>query len=208
MEIDRVNIKKRFSSYDIQESLIETIDSKNNLINSSSISHNFNYPDKFVIFHYKHALFKGLLNWDLDQTAELIEFLSTKFENVFFSSEIHNKEINNFFYKRFNTFDYISKKKNLTNSKKIYFLKDIDGYDLFDIIKKSSKVISPEGIMSHIGYYLKKPVLALMHFKIENRQDFINQIISCKEWFPPDNYQYTVLKKDFSKTIKKLNARI
>ena len=47
-----------------------------------------------------------------------------------------------------------------------------------------------------------------MHFRLKDRRDFINQIISCKEWFPPNNYEYTVLKKDFNKSISKLNKRI
>ena len=75
-------------------------------------------------------------------------------------------------------------------------------------IYKSSKIICPEGIMTHMAYFLKKPILALMHFRLKDRRDFINQIISCKEWFPPNNYEYTVLKKDFNKSISKLNKRI
>ena len=59
-----------------------------------------------------------------------------------------------------------------------------------------------------MAYFLKKPILALMHFRLKDRRDFINQIISCKEWFPPNNYEYTVLKKDFNKSISKLNKRI
>ena len=62
--------------------------------------------------------------------------------------------------------------------------------------------------MTHIGYFLKKPILSLMHFNLNNRQDFKKQIISCKEWFPPDNYSYTVLKKDYKKSIRKLDKRI
>ena len=68
--------------------------------------------------------------------------------------------------------------------------------------------ISPEGIITHMGYYLKKPTLGLMHFNLRNRQDFINQIISCKEWFPPTNYNFVVLKKDFNKSLKKILKRI
>ena len=41
-----------------------------------------------------------------------------------------------------------------------------------------------------------------MHFKLLNRQDFINQIIFAK-WFPPKNFEYTVLK-DFEMSLKKL----
>ena len=47
-----------------------------------------------------------------------------------------------------------------------------------------------------------------MHFKLKNRRDFINQIISCKEWFPPNNYDYTVLKNDFNRSLQKLTKRI
>ena len=69
-------------------------------------------------------------------------------------------------------------------------------------------IIAPEGIITHIGYFLKKPVLALMHFNLLNKKDFISQIISCREWFPPDNYKYSVLKKDLNKSLKKLSKRI
>ena len=59
-----------------------------------------------------------------------------------------------------------------------------------------------------MGYFLNKSILALMHFNLKTEEDFISQIISCKEWFPPDNYDYTVLKKDFKKSLEKLNKRI
>ena len=85
---------------------------------------------------------------------------------------------------------------------------NIDGLDMYTAIKKSSEIISPEGIVTHIGYRLNKKILSLMHFNIKDREDFVNQIISCKEWFPPENFKFTVLKKDYNKTIKKLNKRI
>ncbi len=208
VEIDRLQIKKRKSSYQIQEALIEFVNNDNNLSLHSNLTHNFSYPNKFVIFHYKMSLFKNLLKWNMEEVSNLIEFLNKKYKFVLFSSEINNDLINNYFSKKYNHFDFSKNKKININDKNIFFLKDIDGYNLFDAIKRSSKVISPEGIMSHIGYFLKKPVLALTHFNLKNRQDFINQIISCKEWFPPDNYQYIVLKKDFSKSIKKLKSRM
>ena len=67
--------------------------------------------------------------------------------------------------------------------KKIFFLKDVDGKNLFDVVQRSSKIVCPEGIMTHMGYYLKKPILALIHFNLYSKEDFRNQIISCKEWF-------------------------
>ena len=139
---------------------------------------------------------------------KFLNFLSDKYENILFSSELFNKKINDYFLDNYNNYDFENNKINLINKKNIFFLKDIDGYNLFDAVNKSSKIISPEGIITHMGYFLNKSILALMHFTLKNRKDFISQIISCKEWFPPDNYDYTVLKKDFKKSLEKLNKRI
>ena len=153
-------------------------------------------------------MFEKLLGWKISDITIFLEFLNKKFDNIIFSSELDDKKINKYFSDKFNTYDFTNNKKNFINNKNIFFLKNIDGYDLFDAVNKSSKVISPEGIITHMGYYLKKPILALMHFNLKNRQDFINQIISCKEWFPPNNYDFIVLKKDFKKSLKKLDKRI
>ncbi len=206
--INRLNIQKRFSTYKIQESLIENFSEINHLNTKSILSHKFIYPNNYVYFHYKKNLFQNLLQWDFDKILQLIEFLNERFENVIFSSEIFDEKCNDYFSSKFNTFDFNKKKEIKINEKKVIFLKDIDGYDLFHAIKKSKKIISPEGIITHIAYYLKKPILSLLFFKLKDRRDFINQIISCKEWFPPDNYEYTVLKKDFKKSLDKINKRI
>ena len=134
--------------------------------------------------------------------------MNTKYENVLFSSEINDRKLNDYFSDSYNTYDFNNKAYISKNKENIYFLKDIDGYDLFDAVKKSNKIIAPEGIITHIGYFLKKPILALMHFNLINRKDFINQIISCREWFPPNNYKFIVLKKDYLKSIQKITKRL
>ncbi len=208
VEIDRLQIKKRKSSYLVQENLIEAYKDEFLLNNDHKLSHNFTYPKKYIFFHYKKNLFEKLLGWKISDIIIFLEFLNKKFDNIIFSSELDDKNINKYFSEKFNTYDFTNNKKNFINDKNIFFLKNIDGYDLFDAVNKSYKVISPEGIITHMGYYLKKPILALMHFNLKNRQDFINQIISCKEWFPPNNYDFIVLKKDFKKSLKKLDKRI
>ena len=90
----------------------------------------------------------------------------------------------------------------------ILFLKNIEGLDLYTAVKKSSQIIAPEGLLTHMGYNLKKKILSLMHFNLKNRQDLINQIISSKEWSPPNNFKFVVLKKDFESSIRKLNKRL
>ena len=208
--LDRINLKKRNSSYDIQKKLIydNPINEKNMINEDYNLSHNFDFPKKFVYFHYKHRLFNYLLNWELKDIKNFLTFLNTKYENVLFSSEMNNKEINNYFLDSFNTYDFNNKTYLSKNKQNIYFLKDIDGYDLFDAVRKSNKVIAPEGIITHIGYFLKKPILALMHFNLKNKKDFISQIISCREWFPPNNYDFIVLKKDYLKSIQKITKRL
>ncbi len=206
--LDREKIKKRKSSYIIQEDLIEFTSDVNNLNNKVNITHKFDYPKNYVFFHYKHAFFNKLLKWDLDTVSELLGYLSTKYDNVIFSSELFNENINNYFLNKYNNYNFDHQKKNIVNDKNIYFLKDVDGNNLFDAVKKSSKIISPEGIITHMGYYLKKSVLALMHFNLKDNKDFVSQIISCKEWFPPSNYEYTVLKKNFKRSLEKLKKRI
>ena len=206
--IDRLNIKKRNSSYNIQESLIEYYNNTNMINSNSIIKNNFHFPKKYVFFHYKHKLFNDLLGWSLDDIDNLLNFFRKKNMNIMFSSELDNAHANNHFSSKYNSFDFYNKTQKNINEKGIFFLKDVEGYDLFDIVRKSNSIIAPEGIITHMAYFLKKPILALMHFKLNNRRDFINQVISCKEWFPPSDYRFTVLKKKFSTSINKLSKRI
>ncbi len=207
--IDRQKIKSRKSTYITQQELVDYDGNLRNLINSDLVSNlKVEIPENSVFFHYKHKIFNDLLNWDLDKVKTLIKFLSNKKGSLIFSSELNNKFCDDYFYAHFNSYDFKLKKLNKINSEKILFLKNIDGLDLFTAIKNSKQIIAPEGIITHIGYYLNKKILSLMHFKLKNRKDFINQIISCKEWFPPNNFEYSVLKKDFQLSLNKLTKRI
>jgi len=206
--IDRLTIKKRISSYTIQESLIGHFSDTNMINANSNIENDFDFPNEYVFFHYKHKLFNDLLGWSLEDIDNLLEILRKKNKNIMFSSELNNIHVNNHFLRKYNSFDFYNNTQKNINEKGIFFLRDIEGYDLFDIVRKSSNVVAPEGIITHMAYFLKKPILALMHFNLKNRRDFINQIISCKEWFPPSNYKFIVLKKNFTNSMNKLSKRI
>ena len=75
IEINRLTISKRKSSYEIQEELIEKTSEKNLINDTSKITHNFTYPKNYVFFHYKHNRFSNLLGWDLHSTTRLLNFL-------------------------------------------------------------------------------------------------------------------------------------
>jgi len=207
--IDRTKLTKRHSSYHIQENLIDFEDHSKNLINTNQIADNdFVLPKNYLFFHYKHKLFDGLLNWNLDQVSLLLEFFASKHENVVFSSELNANHISNHFLKKYNSYDFINKKNMILNYKNIYYLHEVDGYNLFNAVRNSNKIICPEGIISHMGYFCKKDTMALLHFNIKTRQNLLEQLISCKEWFPPNNFKYCVLKKSFELSLNKLKKRI
>jgi hypothetical protein len=119
--LDRVKIKKRESSYIIQQNLIEYTSEINNLNKKSNVSHNLEYPKKFIYFHYKHTFFNKLLKWELDTISKFLNFLSNKYENILFSSELFNKKINNYFLNNYNNYDFENNKINLINKKNIFF---------------------------------------------------------------------------------------
>tara|TARA_B100000965_G_scaffold35489_1_gene26248 strand:- start:486 stop:1499 length:1014 start_codon:yes stop_codon:yes gene_type:complete len=208
--INRKEIKKRNSTYNIQKNLIDISNNETlNLIKSHlETDLKIDIPENSIFFHYKHKMFNDLMDWNFDDVKKFIEFLSEKKGNIIFSSEINNNLSDNFFSSNFNSYDFKSNISSNINSKKILFLKNIDGLNLYTAIKKSSEIIAPEGIVTHIGYRLNKKILSLMYFKLKNRKDFINQIISCKEWFPPNNFDYIVLKKNFAACISKLSKRL
>ena len=206
--LNRLTIKKRSSSYEIQESLIEHFEHTNMINTYSYIENNFQFPKEYIFFHYKHKLFNDLLGWSLRDIDNFLVILMKINKNIMFSSELNNIQVNKHFFDKYNTFDFNNKTQNHINNKGVFFLKDVGGYDLFDIVRNSKNVVAPEGIITHMAYFLKKPILALMHFNLNNRRDFINQIISCKEWFPPSNYKFTVLKKNFAHSMNKLSKRI
>tara|TARA_Y100001970_G_scaffold293433_1_gene440169 strand:- start:1760 stop:2770 length:1011 start_codon:yes stop_codon:yes gene_type:complete len=207
--INRIDIKKRRSTYEMQQDLIEQNSNVSNLIDYNQVSNlKIEIPKNSVFFHYKDKMFRNLLKWDFDNVKNFLEYLASKKEYIIFSSELNNIDSDKFFSENFNSYDFLINKSKIINKKKILFLKNIDGLDLYTAIKHSSEIIAPEGIITHIGYSHNKKILSMMHFNLKNKQDFINQIISCKEWFPPNNFNFIVLKKDYGKTLKKIDKRI
>jgi len=206
--IDRIDIKKRNSTLNIQEKLIDFDNNKNYLNSNSKKKFNFNLPNNYIFFHYKQKLFKKLLNWDLNNIDLFLKFLKKKYKNILFTSEIKNESISNYFIKKYDTYDFVTNKSKISDNNGIIFLNELDGEGLFHVIKNSEKAICPEGVMPQIAYFCKVKTLALLHFDLKNNDDFRSQIISCKEWFPPDNFEYCVLKKNFNHSLKKLEKRI
>jgi len=168
----------------------------------------FEFPKNSTFFHYKHNLFHEKLSWTNLEIKNFIYYLSKRKKFIVFSSELNNKEKNYFFYNAFNSYDFKTKKYNKLNTNNILYLKNIDGKNLVNAIYLCKDVIAPESGITHIGSFLKKETLALMHFNFKHKSDVFKQIIACKEWAPLSNFKFTIIKKDYSKTINKLSKLI
>lgn len=204
----RKDKSKIISTYKAQEKLINYKENIQNFVHLDFPKFKiFNFPKNVTFFHYKHILFKKLLLWDNETICKFILFLASKKENIVFSSELNFSEENEFFKKKFNSYDFKLKKFNKIYDNNVLFLDNIEGKDLFNVIDLSTEVIAPEGAISHIGNFLNKRTLALMHFNFKNKKDIFRQINDLIEW-SPKNFKFLVLKKNLNQSFAKISKRI
>ena len=205
----RNNKSKILSVYKVLENLINHKSENKNFVslNFNKFSF-FEFPKNSTFFHYKHNLFDEKLFWSNFEIKNFIYYLSKKKNFIVFSSELNNEEKNYFFYKNFNSYDFRKKKYNKLNNENVLFLKNIEGKNLVNAIYLCNDVIAPESGITHIGCFLNKKTLALMHFNFKHKSEIFRQIIACKEWAPLSNFKFTILKKDYSKSINKLSKLI
>ena len=136
-----------------------------------------------------------------------------KHEFILFTSDIEKncliKNYNDYFEKNFSIID-TSNYKNYINekNKNIFYLKNIDAFNLFLIINESNINLAQHGIFSHISYFYKKKCHNLFNFEINSQKDIIHQKISCSEWYKGMNYSFSFINKDINKAIKKILKNI
>ena len=88
---------------------------------------------------------------------------------------------------------------------KILYLENIDGQDLFNVIKFSKKTIAFHGTITLLGNLIKVPILDMFYCKIKNKDDYHRYKNSFHEHIPNhNNYDFIIPKKDIKKTIKKM----
>ena len=204
---DRGKIFRRESTESIQNKLTMH-DNKNSdyqfnvNIKKSEILNNI-LPDKYIFFHFKKERFDDM-GWKFNQLQLMfIEF--TKYsKNIIITKDIENDKNNLIFKENFNSYDFNSKKF-IDNKKNVLFLDNIVGEDLFNVIKYSHKVVAHHGMMTSLGYLLKKPVLDLFHCKIKKWEDYRRYRNSFYEFKPKYyGYDFIIPNKNIRKTIRKM----
>ena len=172
---DRETTFKRKSTQNLQLELAgETeIDNKfflKNLVSAHSENLTKYLPEDYILIHYKKKIFEEL-NWGIDELQNILTELKKHSSNVVLIKDIEQDENNILFKEKYKTFDF---KKNQFYDKqgKIFFFDNIDGLDLYNVIKCSKKVIATHGMMTNLAALCKRPVLDLYHCVINNKADY------------------------------------
>ena len=170
-------------------------------------------PEKYIYFHYKKRICEEL-NWGLSELKLLFNEFSTYSNKIVFTRDIKEwdyqrgeKKINTTnltFEKNFDSYDFKSEIF-INNKSNILLLDNIVGVDLFNVIKYSDKIIAFHGMMTQLGYLLKKPVLDLWYCKINSWEDYRKYRNSFYEFKPKHkDYDFIIPNKDIKKTINKI----
>lgn len=177
-----------------------------NLINSKpKISKSIkNFLSKEYLFlQYKETAFKRL-GWTILDFHNLVCKMKNLKKNIYLISDYKHKS-NNFFLNKFNNYDFNTNTyKKISNDNNITYFNDIEGIDMFNIIKNADLSIVPEGMAAHISVFNKIPTLALCSLTIFSKNDFYHIIRSSKEWVPRKYYKFTLIKKNPEETFKKI----
>jgi len=206
---ERQNVFKRESTKAIQNKLtsinLVSAPERNYIKYLKKSDKLINYlPKDYVFFHYKKERFDSL-SWKLDAFHLLLNELSKHYKNIVFTKDNLEDENNHTFKNIFNSYDFktdlfINKKNN------ILFLDNIEGYDLFNVIGYSGKVVAFHGMMTNIASLFKKPVLDLFHFNIKKDWESYRRTRNFFYEFKPTykNYDFIIPKKNINKTIIKM----
>jgi len=208
----RENIFKRESTKLIQKKLTTKTENKFNFnikINKSTILDKY-LPKSYIYFHHKKKLFDEL-NWGLDELKVIFVEFEKYYDKIVLTKDIEGwrgdekvKLKNKDFKKTFNTYDFKTNQFH-ENRSNVMFFDNIEGENLFNVIKSSQKVVAFHGMMTNLGFLLNKPVLDLFHCKINNWNDYRSYRNSFYEFKPKSkNYDFTIPNKSIKKTLRKM----
>ena len=160
--------------------------------------------EKYFFFHLKK---KNLdeLGWGIEELKLLFNKFLQYTEYVYITKDIEVDDYNQILKENFNSYD-LNTDKYINNSSKIVFFDNVEGTNLYNIIKYSKKTIAFHGMMTNLASIEQKPVLDLFYVKLSNLQDYRSLRNSFYEFKPNyENYDFILPSKDISKTIRKIN---
>jgi len=160
-------------------------------------------PKDYCYFHLKKQRLDAL-GWGILEIKLLLDELLKYSANVVITKDIEVNENSKILKEHFNSFDF--KNNNYLNkNKKIIFLDNIDGKDMYNVIKLSRKIVAFHGMITSLGSINKKKILDLYHCNIKNWNDYRGYRNSFYEFKPSYNgYDFIIPSKDIKKSLRKM----
>ena len=180
--------------------------------NTSAYKNDFNkfltrkdsiFKNKYIYLHFTKKKFHEL-GWKFDELLSLLNELKKYKDFVYITKDNFKDEYNDIFKKNFNYYSFKSKKL-VDNNKKIFFLDDVEGIDLFNVIGFSDKVVGCHGMSTNLASLLRKQVLDLFYIKMNDYETYLKARTSFHEFKPRYNgYDFILPKPFMSKNFKKM----
>ncbi len=209
---NRSAIFKRSSAQKIQNELINSnnnfVKIKLNIEISKEIKSHL--PEDYFYFHMRKKRILEL-GWGNEQLMYLFdEFLKhcnkliiTK--DVAFGSKYEDAIDDAAFLKSNYSYYNLKNAQFIKNHERIIFFDNIDGVNIYHLIRNAKKTIAFHGMMTALGSVENKPVLDLFHCNIKNWNDYRKYRNSFYEFKPKYNgYDFIIPKNDIKKTVKKM----
>ena len=203
---DRETKKIRPSRKELQLNLVDS-DWKNKLVEKEydlEISDQLKkiLPIEYCLIHYKKNVFEKL-SWGRDGLLQIITHLNKYYSKIILINDIEGGSDNEFFKGIYDWFDFKTRNSSINNHNVIY-LENIDGLDLFNVIKKAKKTIACHGTITLLGNLVNTPILDLFNCQINSYEDFYQYKNSFHEHVPKNNYDFIIPNKDIDKTLRKM----
>ena len=162
------------------------------------------YKKDYIYFHLKQKRFDRL-NWTLEDLKKMLNVFLKYNDKVIITRDIETDQRNFEIKDKFNYYDF-KVDKFVNNNSKIILLDNIEGANLYSIIRNSSKIVAFHGMITSFAWVEKKNVLDLYDVEINNWDDYRRYRNSFYEFKPSyDGYDFIIPKKDINKTLNKMN---
>ncbi len=209
-----IRYRNKINKMNIIQSNLSLINGKNDLNLNELVStqeylrYSKHISKNYIYFQFKSKFFNDL-KWNIKEFETIINFLESKYEQVVFSADIEKNKYDEYFENNFSFIDFNNNMAfNKKNNRNILYLKKIDPFNLFIIIKGATKILSPHGLITQISYLLGKKSINLFNFKIKSLSDYHHQKISFSEWYSNMQIKFIFLNSDINKSLRKISKFI
>ena len=164
-------------------------------------------PKNYALVHFKKKV-AAKLGWGVEELNLILNYIKKYIPNIILIKDIEKDELNLIFRKKYKTLDFAN---NIfyNNENSVLFFDNIEGKDLYNLVKHSKKVIAFHGTIPSIALLNSTPVLDLFYCDIKNMKDYHSYKNAFYEFKPRYNgYDFIIPSKSVEKTLKKMHFAI